>query len=280
MTEIQRDRWDRPLIIPLGEDGKPDLEAKLVPYQRISTVAGSLDDKSNLMKWKQRVTALGLARRPDQLLLVQGILALYDDPLNDPKAKVELNRIIDVTDEAGGGNSAAAAGTGYHGLTEAADLGRGLPEGISGDVRQRIEEYIEAVREYQMLDIETFVVNDVTLTAGTFDRLMLCPDGAVRVGDLKTGKDDPEYPLKLVTQLAPYAYGKRYNPKTGERTPLHPNLDPTVGILIHMPQRGEGTRVYPNLNLVKGWEAALVAKEVSMIRKWKTSELIGAALSS
>jgi hypothetical protein len=49
-SDIKRDRWGRPLITP-PDGGKP------VPYTRVSTLAKALDDKTALMRWKQRQTA-------------------------------------------------------------------------------------------------------------------------------------------------------------------------------------------------------------------------------
>ena len=52
----------------------------------------------------------------------------------------------------------------------------------------RLDAYREATQGFEVLDIECFVVNDELQAAGTFDRLYRCPDGRVRVADLKTGK--------------------------------------------------------------------------------------------
>ena len=56
--DVKRDPWDRPLIVP-PDGGKPE------PYVRVSTLAKSLDSKEGLMQWMQRMTAIGLGKRPD-----------------------------------------------------------------------------------------------------------------------------------------------------------------------------------------------------------------------
>lgn len=272
MTEIKRDRWGRPLIIPLGEDGKPDLDAKPVAFTRPSTMAKTLDDMSNLMAWKQRVTTLGLARRPDLMMRVQGIIAKHDDPLNDYTAKGKLKDVVKEADEAGGGSTASSTGTGYHELTEALDLGRPLPTALPDEVQGRLNEYAEARMPFKVLDKEVFVVNDELGAAGSFDTLLECPDDLVRIDDLKTGKDDPRYALKVCIQESIYANAKRYNPETGERTPIHENLDLELGILTHMPAKGEGTTLYW-LDLHLGYTAARAAAQVFAIRKWKNDKL-------
>ena len=60
---VTRDRWGRPLIIP-PDGGKP------VAYTRVTTVAKTLEDEGGLSKWMMRMTALGLAQRPDLYALV------------------------------------------------------------------------------------------------------------------------------------------------------------------------------------------------------------------
>src|SRR5690606_1008152 len=78
VSAVQRDRWGRPLIVPPG-GGDP------VAYTRVSTLAKALDDTSNLMAWKQRVTAVGLARRQDLRTRLAGIIASHpDDPVGGP----------------------------------------------------------------------------------------------------------------------------------------------------------------------------------------------------
>ena len=56
----RRDRYGRYLVLP--PDG-----TKPVGYTRATTIAKTLDDTSSLMAWGERMTAIGLARRPDLL---------------------------------------------------------------------------------------------------------------------------------------------------------------------------------------------------------------------
>lgn len=265
-VEVPRDRWGRPEIVP--PSGGP-----AVPYTRVSTLAKSLDDTSNLMSWKQRVTAVGLAKRRDLLTGVSGLLASGADPVSDWPAKRDLNRLCKDAAEAGGSSTAATTGTGWHSFTEALDRGMALADIFADeDTLTRLAQYQAATTHLEVLDIETFVVNDTLKTAGTFDRLVRLPDGRVVVADLKTGKSDADYPLSVTVQIATYAMGKRYDPATGQRNLLHADLDPTVGLLIHLPQKGDGCRVY-ELDLTAGWEAAQVAAQVHRIRKIKADEL-------
>lgn len=263
-VEIPRDQWGRPLIIPIG-GGKP------VGYTRASTLAKALDDLNNLMAWKQRKTAVGLLRRPDLLTRIAGAVANGDDDTDWP-TKRALNEICSEATEAAGATTGRSAGTGFHALTEAIDRGE-EPLFVTDGDRVRLDAYRTATAGYTALDAETFVVCDDIHTAGSFDRLWLCPDGKVRVGDLKSGKSEKAFPLSTTIQLAIYAHGKRYDPETGVRTQLHPDLDLTTGLLIHMPATG-GCEVVP-LDIEKGWQAAQLAAQVHHdVRKWKADDLI------
>ena len=173
---IVRDRWSRPLIVP-PEGGKP------VAYTRVSTLAKALDDLNQLMMWKQRKTAEGLLRRPDLLTRLSGAIA-NGDPDTDWPTKKDLNRICSEAVEAAGASKGSSAGTGFHALTEAIDRGED-PQYVGADDRARLDAYRKATEGYTPLAAETFVVCDELRAAGSFDRLWLCPDGAVRVGDLK-----------------------------------------------------------------------------------------------
>lgn len=264
MTDIPRDRWGRPLITP-PDGGKP------IGYTRVSTLAKALDDLSNLMTWKQRKTAEGLLRRPDLMTRLAGVLA-NGNPDTDPNTKRMLNNVCSEATEAAGASTGSSAGTGFHHLTEAIDKGL-EPLFVPESDKPRLEAYRQATEDYEVLDVETFVVCDEVQSAGTFDRLVRCPDGKVRVADLKSGKSEAAYPLATTMQLAIYAHGCRYDPETGERTPLHADLDLTEGLLIHLPATG-GCQVLP-LDLEKGWRAARLASEVHhTIRKWRAADLI------
>lgn len=262
VTEIPRDRWGRPLIAPPG-GGKP------VAYTRVSTLAKALDDLSNLMAWKARKTAEGLIRRPDLLTLVSGAIANGDPDTDWPTKKV-LNDAVAQAMEAAGSSKGSTAGTGFHSLTEAIDRGN-EPLYVPEADKPRLEAYREATAGIEWLDIECFVVNDIVRGAGTFDRLGRLPDGRVVVADLKSGKSEADYPFSTTVQIATYANGHRYNPETGERSQLHPELDLTDGLLIHLPPSG-GCRLY-SLNLTLGWLAAQLAAQVREARSWKANEI-------
>ena len=263
LVEIPRDRWKRPLIIPLG-GGPP------VAYPRVSTICKTLDDTTNLAAWGKRKVAEGMLRRPDLVTRVAGVLA-NGDPDTDRSVKRELDEICEEATTAAGATKGRSAGTGFHGLTEAIDRGE-EPLYVPDADRPRLDAYRDTMAAYSAVDVETFIVQDEVRAAGTFDRLLMCPDGRVRVADLKSGKWEAQYPFSTCVQVSIYSHGKRYDPETGARTHLHPDLDLDVGLLIHMPPTG-GCFLY-ELNLTHGWKAARLARAVYDMRALKTGDLV------
>jgi hypothetical protein len=292
--EIPRDRWGRPCIyapevVPLLprlaqlearvelDDDFTEEEAnewselrrmcKPLAYTRMSTLAKVLDDPTNLTKWKQRQTAIGLLKRPALMTRLSGIVANGD--LDGYEAKKNLNRLCEDAIEASGGSDRASAGTGLHALTEALDAGKPLEFVAPADLA-RVHEYRAATEGYTPLKAEGFVVVDEIQAAGSYDRLWRCPDGAVRLGDLKTGAWDKRYPMGVTAQLSGYAHGSHYDLETGEREPIHPDLDLSVGLLISMPPSG-GCEVV-GLNLEVGWRVLLASIEAHRLRKLKAKD--------
>jgi hypothetical protein len=252
--EIPR-KYGQPLITPLG-GGDP------VRYARISSFADAVEDSYNLDLWKQRNVALGLAHQPNLIDRIVGIVGNYDDPIDD--AKRELNSICKDAQSAAGSSKGADIGTALHSMTQALDRGRTV---LDGRWKAHLDAYWRATTPYEVLDAETFVVVDELQTAGTLDRLVRCPDGAVRVADVKTGKWELQYPAKTAAQVATYARGQRYDPKTGQRSPLHKDLDLSSGILIWLPVKADrATCQVVGLDLDAGWRRAQLAWEVRQER--------------
>lgn len=242
------------------------LDGKWTTTTRVSTLAKATDDSTNLTKWKQRMTAVGFLRRPDLLTRLAGVIAKAET-MDD--AKSDINAIVEDAFVTGGGTDAASAGTGFHELSEALDAGYGLEFVPDGD-RRRLDAYREALEGYIPLDAERFVVNTELGTGGSYDRRWLCPDGVVRIGDLKTGKWDARYPAGVTTQIAVYATSDWYDITTGEREPVE--CSQTEGLLIHMPPSG-GCKVIP-LNLTHGMEQARLAVKVRESRNLKADHFI------
>jgi hypothetical protein len=208
--------------------------------------------------------------RPDLQTQLAGVLA-NGNPDDDAAAKRAADAVCEAAAEAAGASSGSSSGTGFHSLTEAIDNGQ-EPLFVPPDDVPRLAAYRIATAPYRAIAAEVFVVNDALGVAGSFDRLWLCPDKRIRVGDLKTGKGEADYPMGAAIQMALYAHGSLYNPETGERRPLTEagTLDKSTGLLVHLPATG-GCTVIP-LDLDEGWRAARVAADAYALRRMRAAE--------
>lgn len=259
LAEPKRDRWGRPLIVPL-DGGEP------VAYTRVSTMCGLAEDTSNLTKWKMRTVAHGLGLKPD---LVSLAIAL--DPDSDKK---KLDDLCEQAMAAADSSKGANLGTAIHTFTEWADTQGADLSRVPSDIRPLIELYLAEMkrRELTVMAMERFVVNDELKVAGSFDRLLFQPLHGIVVGDLKTGQHDAAFPAKVAIQVAIYANSQLYDVETGTRTPI-PGLNRAVGVLMHLNRIARTCESYP-LDLIAGWEGAHVAADVHAWRKRKN--LLGA----
>jgi len=242
---IPRDRWERPEI-----DG--------VAYTRASTIAKTLDRGDGLITWTARVVARGMATRPDLVKLAYA-------HRNDDK---KLAQVAAQAKEAGGGSSARSTGTALHAVLEELDRGElDLADVPDDAVRERAESYLLATKLSSLTTVGTefFTFNERFRAAGTADRAYLCGDGRVRIGDLKTGNSDTKWLLgPTALQLAVYATGVLFD---GE--PWPENFDPTIGLLVHVPQSGGPVSVV-ELDLVH----ALVGVELCCdVREWRDTHM-------
>lgn len=253
--DVKRDRWGRPLIAS-PDGGKPE------PYVRVSTLAKALDSKEGLMQWKQRMTAIGLGKRPD---------LAERAAITDPTDKRGLKEIVDGAMQAAESDKAANIGTTLHKLTELLD--RSELDNIPASHQADLDAYAQATDALQFVATELFVVNDHLKAAGTLDRLVRLPDGRLVVADLKTGATEPSYPHGVTTQCAIYANSWRYDIEAEERTAYLPDneVSTEVGLLIHLPAGKAQCDLYL-LDLSVGWQLAKTAVAVRSVYKSKPIE--------
>ena len=242
-VQIERDRYGRPLIIPVG--GK-----KAVAYTRATTIANSLDDASALTAWKMRMAAVGLTTRPDILL---SISAAGED-------KLAINSYIEEAMEVAGASKAANIGTAIHAFTEKLDLGQDL--GVIPDQwLPDIKAYEQATASLKKLHIEQFTVLDKLKIAGTPDRVVEYK-GEKFIADIKTGRID--HPSNIAMQLAIYAHGSPYDIVTATRGSWG-DINKEKAIIIHLPA-GTGTCKLVFIDINEGWKGVQLAMKV---RKWR-----------
>lgn len=250
VTAIPRDRWMRPLIVPVG-GGKP------VAFTRCTTYIKCLDDRSALEKWLQRQVALGLSMRPD---LVMSAAAHQDD-------KRELDRVCEQASEAAKSKAAATVGTALHAFTQQDEDGVLDMNLVPPEYRPDIEAYRATMRGagVKVLACEQFGVHDELKVAGTWDRLIEV--GGVRyIADVKTSNSDLSYTFPTAAmQMALYSRCVLYNHTTGVRTPLD-GVDQDRALVIHLPS-GKGECTLHWVDIAAGWEAVGLAGQV---RAWRS----------
>ena len=243
MSEIERDRYGRPLVIP-------PKSKKAVAYTRATTIANSLDDPSALTAWKMRMAAIGLTVRNDLLL---SITAAQDD-------KMAVNKYIEEAMEVAGAKTKANIGTAIHALTERIDLGLEvgpIPEQWAADMVA----YEQATAQLNNKRIEQFCVLDKFKIAGTPDRLVEYK-GELFIADIKTGRID--HPNNIAMQLAIYANGVPYDIDTATRGSWG-DVNKKKAIVIHLPA-GQGLCKLHFIDIEEGWKGVQFAMRV---RKWR-----------
>lgn len=276
---IKRDYWQRPWVTTDGgplqyEDGKKT-PTNATAYTRVSTLAEALDDKQGLMDWSAANAAIGVVRNAAIYAQLAHLASAHRDPWQVPEAKKALKPLVAQAQQVAGSDDGAGMGTAFHGLAEIVDQGQ-VPEFAPPPLRPWLDVYREALADWEVLDTEVFVVADEVQSAGSLDRLLRHrKTGRIVVGDVKTGKSEPDFPLKTTIQVAIYSHGERYDQATGTRLPLHPDIDLDHGVLIHAPVRSGSPRcqLYP-LDLAKGWELAKVAVQVREARRMAKLEVI------
>jgi hypothetical protein len=256
--EVRRDRWGRYQVLPPRGD-------KLVGYTRATTIAKILDDQSSLMAWNSRMTALGLAQRPDLVALVA------TTPQDDKKT---LDGIVKRASEAGGATVRRDLGTAIHGMLENRLLNPDFkaPEPYQADIEAIIAAIADAGLEFVQGMTERIVVNDDIQVAGTFD-LALTNGTETFIADLKTGSSVKYGGLGFAIQLAIYAHannlytqGPAKDGSEDIREPM-PDISKSVGIIIHC-QPASGDVKLHWLDLDAGTEALKIALEVKRLRKY------------
>lgn len=278
--EIRRGPWGKPWITrdygPLDwpEEAEKPLNGFL--YERPSTISGNLDTKENLSPYHQCQAIVGMMR--DRALAVQfkALCSEHFDPWTS--AKKEVKDLLKQARAAGGEDFKSGMGSGFHRYSVLADKGEEFSY-PTAEFEPWLNCYTEAMERFEVLDWEGFSVCDDLedpggpgdmRTAGNWDKLVRDREtGETMIADLKTGRQDNEYAMKIHIQLALYVKGCRYDQETGRRWPIHPELSLSKGLLIHVPFQGGGAPscdIYP-VDLVEGWRLAQLSVDITAARK-------------
>lgn len=232
---VKFDRWGR-YLLPDLDDGKE------VPWTRVTTLAGTLEDSYNLERWKGRKVLEGLVISRG---LVSHAAEVFDEYGYDPQTKEARDRLNDIVGRAhkvakvGAG---ADKGTELHALTEQISRGELLFD----------TEAPAAYRDHLNAYVTTLAANQIEIVPEYMERLICVPElrvvgrldalaheklaGALRVFDLKTQKDFDFGAMKIAIQLAIYSRGAAmFNEETWEWEAMPPGIDQSVATVAHLP---------------------------------------------
>jgi hypothetical protein len=255
---IRRDQYGRYKVLPLK--GK-----KPVGYSRATTIAKALDDTSNLAAWGKRMTALGLASRPDLLAMVQ---------TTDATDKKALDRLCESASEAGGATARRDIGTALHKMFEQSCVTPGYkpPATYAADIQAIHTTLREAGLQVVDECSELMVVIDKHQIAGMADLIVeRISDGELFIADLKTGSSVAYGALGWAIQLSIYAnadniyiQGAAVDGSEDLRAPM-PLVNKQQAFIIHC-EPESGSCDLHTLNIERGFEALECAMEV---REWR-----------
>ena len=246
----------------------PPGTSKPVGYSRATSISSLLDDTGFLKDWGQRMTALGLAGRPD----------LFDALKNqDPTDTTAINSICRAALEASGANLRRDLGTLIHTYFERSciDPTFETPEPYAADIAAIHAAISAAGYRLRPEFSEMVLVLDEHRIAGTADSVLeRISDGALFIADLKTGRT--LHPLNHSIQLAIYARADaiyRQGPATDGsedvRLPM-PEVSQETAIIIHCQPESAHCDLH-ELDIAAGAEALDVCIDV---REWRKAKLI------
>jgi hypothetical protein len=252
--DVPRDRYGRYLL--------PDASGQDTGWTRATTFASTLAESYGLRIWEQRQVVWGLSRRPDLLTLASTI--------SGPEDKKALGAIVDSAHEAGATQAKANWGSAVHKAIEQVEKGQPfgsvpdeLKDAVVGYFREIADKGLVILPEY----VERTCIVPAYKVAGTFDNLVRCPDGKLRVLDKKTGNLDYAE-IEFAVQMALYANAtalRNYGSNVYE--PM-PEVAKDYAIIAHI-DRDTGRTELHRINIRLGWAWAATCAEVQDIRKTK-----------
>lgn len=266
---VPRDRWGRPQVLPDpawnlppaawpdGKTTKYQMADGRRPFARVSTACGWNDVAHGLSIWRQRLSLLALARRPDVQALLAG-MTYKDGKAIDALVDELMMRGTDDGIDKEGEMTAANRGTAWHTFTTP-----GAPpiHPVYGPTLAQYDVATRALRDaldrngLELIEHERFGVDYARQIAGTVDHLAivtretaLSRAAGLGIGDVvcldkKTGKMQW---ITHVTQLAMYARCRPHDWRTGVTAAAwHPQHNPDVGIIAAASIETGEVKLYP-----------------------------------
>lgn len=221
---------------------------KPTPHTRVTNFVAALDNSYGLTAWKQRQTAIGIARSHS---LRTELLTVLDNPA----------AIDDICERAltdAGANEKRDLGSQLHRLTELIDEGAHPDLDPDDPLTALANQYLGILRDYQIdiVDTEQVVVLNQYTVAGRYDRIVRYRGRPV-VLDIKTGRIKPG---SCARQLAIYANADTiYHPDTHTHTPMH-TVDRDTALILHLPYDGPAELL--EVDIAAGWNDVHLCAQV------------------
>lgn len=278
-----------------GEEG-PKGGGDWVPYgvTRMTNVVGALEDTRALSIWEQALTIAGLVMDPELFDEAQNVVLtalgegvdfelLREHPElkerlagrawgRDSQEKTESS-IAGRAKKAAGGSRAAEKGTARHKAWEVWDatgkLTGDAPAQVLATERLLKENGLERVPGLS----ERVVRNVVLGNGGRFDNVVReVATGRLLMADLKSKATRFFSYLTVDAQMAGYSRAEHLleeSTGTYSKGPIH-FVDQEEGVILHVPSDGSAASLEP-VDLVHGWEVALMARRIYDLRAYGRS---------
>jgi hypothetical protein len=255
---IERDFWGRYVL-------EHPLTGKKTHFTRVTTAAGTLDDKRGLNDWDNRMVAYGMGQQPHLVTMAASA--------DGPDDKDTLTQVVNGAKAAAASDRKAVVGTTLHKLTQRIDLGQSVK--VPEIHRDRITRYKTAVAQHRLRFLMEFIEGVVCLPelglCGTTDRVAEWHHSDLPViFDLKTGSLDYAK-IAIAQQEAAYAHAThRWD---GTRWHEMPALNKEIALVLHRPAETDDEPRLFTVNIAEGWRMLNMSMEVRSLRSGRGKHL-------
>lgn len=272
VRKIEFDGWGR---YKLPHPDRPDGPAQ--PWTRVTTIAGTLEDRYHLERWGKRKVLEGLVTDRGLLSQAAEIFSEYGPDPDVKEAKDRLDKLAGWAIDKAGAHKGADVGTQLHDLTERRNQGTLLSADVPPHLAANVAIYESTLQEH-----------GITVVPEYMERIICCPElnavgrldnmvreaghELLRIFDLKSQKTMDFGSMKIAIQLAIYAHGyAMFNEETWTWEEMPP-VDQKVATVCHLPLLAEyedkACHLY-DVDLEWGWRWAKASFQTRKARNAK-----------
>lgn len=228
-------------VLPHPDTGLP------TGYVRATTAAKTLDNTYNLSRWTTRTQVASCLKLADAAATGNAVAVQMYTELRkaiDGGNGNDVNQLIDRIDAFNGGKNSGEFGDAVHEWCAALDSGMVVLSQVPVQFQPWVVAYQRVLAKAGLIAvvqyIERLVLNDdgEEHVVGTLDRIFMCVvTGELFLGDLKTSKaENITYSwVTWPTQLVAYARARLMFKLDGTGWEPMPQLNPEMGLLVHLP---------------------------------------------